>query len=102
MTFTRESVNYHQQVYRRVHQNLLEGSHTLLLLEFDTEKGEGASPQSLMEGLIEAERNFKREVVSGRTFMVVLSRVGTKGERVRAGTIAELSASTLGSPPTSR
>ena len=52
VTFTRESVNYHQQVYGRLHQNLLEGSHTLLLLEFDTERGEGAAPTSLMEGLI--------------------------------------------------
>src|ERR1035441_2774962 len=31
VTFTKDSVNYHQQVYARVHQNLLEGSHTLLL-----------------------------------------------------------------------
>ena len=43
VTFTRDSVNYHQQVYGRVHQNLLEGSHTLLLLEFDTERGEGGA-----------------------------------------------------------
>ncbi len=79
VTFTRDSVNYHQQVYGRVHQNLLEGSHTLLLLEFDTEKGVGATPGSLMEGLLAAERNFKREVIGEKTFVVVLSRVGTGG-----------------------
>ena len=99
VTFTRESVNYHQQVYGRVHQNLLEGSHTLLLLEFDTERGEGASPQSLMEGLLAAEKNFKRAVVSERTFMVVLSRVGTDAERIRAGTIESLRALDYGEPP---
>jgi diphthine synthase len=99
VTFTKDSVNYHQQVYGRVHQNLLEGSHTLLLLEFDTEKGEGATPLSLLEGLLSAERNFKREVVSERTFMVVLSRVGTDGERIRAGTFEELRTLDFGEPP---
>ncbi len=99
VTFTKDSVNYHQQVYSRVHKNLLEGSHTLLLLEFDTERGEGASPASLMEGLLAAERNFKREVMSERTFMLVLSRVGTEGERVHAGTIGELQTVEYGEPP---
>jgi diphthine synthase len=99
VTFTRSSVNYHQQVYGRVHQNLLEGSHTLLLLEFDTEKGEGASPAALMEGLLAAERNFKREVISERTFMVVLSRVGTDAERIRAGAMEVLRTLDYGEPP---
>jgi diphthine synthase len=99
VTFTKDSVNYHQQVYGRVHQNLLEGSHTLLLLEFDTEKGVGASLASLMEGLLAAERNFKREVISEKTFVVVLSRVGTEGEQIRAGTIEELRLLDFGESP---
>ncbi len=99
VTFTRESVNYHQQVYQRVHKNLLEGSHTLLLLEFDTEAGEGATPRSLMEGLLAAEKNFKREVLSGKTFIVVLSRVGTEMESVRAGAIEEMYGLDYGEPP---
>jgi diphthine synthase len=99
VTFTKDSVNYHQKVYGRVHQNLLEGSHTLLLLEFDTEKGVGASPGSLMEGLLAAERNFKREVIGEKTFVVVLSRVGTEGEQIRAGTIEELRSLDYGESP---
>ena len=99
VTFTKDSVNYHQQVYGRVHQNLLEGSHTLLLLEFDTEKGVGASPTSLMEGLLAAERNFKREVISTKTFFVVLSRIGTEGEQIRAGPIEELLSVDFGESP---
>jgi diphthine synthase len=99
VTFTMDSVNYHQQVYTRVHRNLLEGCHTLLLLEFDTEKGEGATPGSLMEGLLAAERNFKREVVGDGTFVVVLSRVGSQGESIRAGTIAELRGEDFGEAP---
>jgi len=99
VTFTRDSVAYHQQVYRRVQQNLLEDLHTLLLLEYDTEKGEGVTPSGLMSGLMEAEKNFKREVVSERTFLVVLSRVGTLRESVKAGTIASLRDRDFGEPP---
>ena len=99
VTFTRDLVSYHQQVYKRVQQNLLEGSHTLLLLEYDTEKQEGVTPSGLMSGLLEAERNFKREVLSEQTFLVVLSRVGTQRETVRAGTIAALKGVDFGEPP---
>ncbi len=99
VTFTGRSVDYHQQVYRRVHRNLVEGSHTLLLLEFDTEAGSGVDPAGLMRGLLDAERNYKREVVSDATLLVVLSRVGTPEESVRAGDIAHLRDLDFGAPP---
>jgi diphthine synthase len=99
VTFTRDLMNYHQQVYKRVHENLLDGSHTLLLLEYDTEKDEGVTPAGLMSGLLEAEKNFKREVVSDKTFLVVLSRVGTQRESIKAGTIENLREVDFGEPP---
>jgi diphthine synthase len=99
VTFTRDEASYHQQVYKRVQQNLLDGSHTLLLLEYDTERGEGVTPSGLMSGLLEAEGNFKREVVSEQTFLILLSRVGTRQETVRAGTIAALRDIDFGEPP---
>jgi diphthine synthase len=99
VTFTRETKNFHEQVYGRVHQNLLEGSHTLLLLEYDVEGGQGVTPPGLMEGLLRAEANYKREVVSERTFLVVLSRVGTQQGSLRAGSIAQLMSLDYGQPP---
>jgi diphthine synthase len=99
VTFTRESRNYHEQVYKRVHQNLLEGAHTLLLLEYDVEGGSGVTPAALMDGLLRAESNYKREVVSAETFLVVLSRVGAQHESMRAGTISELGPLDYGQPP---
>ncbi len=99
VTFTRESKNYHEQVYKRVHQNLLDGSHTLLLLEYDVEGGQGTTPESLMDGLQRAEANYKRGVVSEETFMVILSRVGTQQESIRAGSISELRSLDYGQPP---
>jgi diphthine synthase len=99
VTFTRSSQTYHEQVYKRVHTNLLERCHTLLLLEYDVENRKGVGPLELIEGLMQAERNYKREVVSERTFLVVLSRVGTTRASVRAGSFGGLSELDFGEPP---
>jgi diphthine synthase len=99
VTFTRRAGNYHSQVYTRLHKNLLDGSHTLLLLEYDTESESGATPNALMEGLLEAEKNLRREVVRRETFLMVLSRMGTDRGTVRAGSLETLSAEDFGAPP---
>lgn len=99
VTFTRESVDYHQQVYRRIHQNLLEGSHTLLFLEHNTELEEGVAPAKLIEGLLQAESNFKREVVREDSLLIVVSRVGSPRESLKAGALADLRSLDYGQPP---
>lgn len=99
VTVTRESVGRLTQVYHVLHQNLLEGAHTLLLLEYDAESGEGVSPADAIAGLLLAEGNFKRGVVSETTFAVVVSRVGRPDAAVVAGTFAELAKKDYGQPP---
>ena len=46
-----------------------------------------------------AEGNFKRGVVSERTFAIVLSRLGRDDADLAAGTFAELSKKEVGGPP---
>lgn len=99
VTVTRESVGKLTQAYHILHENLLEGAHTLLLLEYDVQSGEGVSPADAMAGLLLAEGNFKRGVVSERTFALVLSRLGREDAAVRAGSVQELSKATYGEPP---
>jgi diphthine synthase len=99
ITFTRESASHHQDVYRRVHRNLLEGQHSLILLEYDVEKREGAEPPLVFERLLDAETNFKRGVLSERTFAVVLGRVGMEGQELVGGPIGELRKRRFGAPP---
>jgi diphthine synthase len=43
VTVTRESVGKLTQAYHLLHENLLEGAHTLLLMEYDVQSGEGAA-----------------------------------------------------------
>jgi diphthine synthase len=99
VTVTRESVRKLSQAYQILHQNLLEGAHTLLLLEYDLAAGEGAFPEDAIRGLLAAEVNFKLGVVSPNTFAIVLGRLGSEGESCIAGTFEELEARSHGEAP---
>ena len=98
-TITRESVGRLTQAYHVLHENLLEGAHTLLLLEYDLKSGEGVTPPAAIAGLLLAEGNFKRGVVSEGTFALVLSRLGREDSSLSAGTFSELSKLSYGEPP---
>ena len=99
VTVTRESVGKLTQAYHILHQNLLEGAHTLLLLEYDVRSGEGVTPAAALAGLLLAEANFKRGAVGGDMLSLVLSRLGREDAALRAGTISELSKLECGEPP---
>ena len=99
VTVTRESVGKLTQAYHILHQNLLEGAHTLLLLEYDVQSGEGVSPADAMAGLLLAEGNFKRGVVDEKTFALVLCRVGREDSKLEAGGFDGLSKADYGEPP---
>ena len=99
VTVTREAVNRLTQAYHVLHQNLLKGSHTLVLLEYDVQSGEGVTPADAIGGLLLAEGNFKRGVVDGSTFALVLSRLGREDASHAAGTFAELAKLQFGGPP---
>jgi len=99
ITFTLESATHHQDVYQRIHRNRSEGQHTLLLLEYDVEKGRGVEPGFVFERLLDAEKNFKRGVLSEGTLAVVLERVGMGDEAVVGGPMGSLRERKFGPPP---
>jgi len=99
ITFTVESAFHHQDVYQRIHRNLLDGQHTLLLLEYDVEKKQGVEPSFVFERLLDAEKNFKREVLSEGTLALVLGRVGMSDQSVVGGAMGALRARSFGPPP---
>jgi len=99
ITVTQETVGTLQQAYRVVHTNLREGLHTLLLLEFDVERGIGVGPQSAIQGLLSAEKNFKRNVISDDSFALVLSRIGRRDAELKAGRLTDLRLADHGEHP---
>ncbi len=99
VTVTREAVGKLTQAYHILHENLLEGAHTLLLLEYDVQSGKGVTPADAVAGLLLAEANFKRGVVSEDTFAVLISRLGREDAGASAGSFAELAETDAGGPP---
>lgn len=99
ITFTMKSATHHQDVYQRIHRNLLEGLHSLLLLEYDVEGNAGVEPAFVFERLLDAEKNFKRDVLSEGTLAVVLERVGMRDEAAVGGSMGALKARSFGPPP---
>jgi diphthine synthase len=99
VTVTHEAVGKLTQAYHILHENLLEGAHTLLLLEYDVQSGQGVTPADAIAGLLLAEGNFKRGVVNEDTFAITLSRLGRDDAAMMAGSFAELSKCEVGGPP---
>ena len=99
VTITRDAVGKLTRAYQILHENLLEGAHTLLLLEYDVQSGLGVSPADAIAGLLLAEANFKRGVVREGTFAIMLSRLGREDAALAAGSFAELSKMEAGGPP---
>ncbi|MDA4127974.1 MAG: diphthine synthase [Thaumarchaeota archaeon] len=99
ITVTRDAVDLLEQVYHVVHENLKDGLHTLLLLEVDVDSGRGVSPEGTIRGLLKAEANFKRDVVSDETFAIVLNRIGRPNFKGDAGPFSKLKGLEHGEPP---
>jgi diphthine synthase len=99
ITFTLESASHYQEVYQRIHRNLLEGRHTLLLLEYEVEKGAGVEPAFVFSRLLDAEKNFKRDVLSEGTLAIVLGRVGMKDQEISGGPMGKLKNRPFGPAP---
>ncbi len=99
VTVTREAVGRLTQAYHILHQNLLEGAHTLLLLEYNVESGEGVSPSDAIAGLLLAEGNFKRGVVGNDTLAIVISRLGRADRTLFAADFYDLAKKEYGQPP---
>jgi diphthine synthase len=99
VTVTHESIGKLSQAYHILHENLLQGAHTLLLLEYDVQSGQEVTPADAMAGLLLAEANFKRGVVNEETFAIVISRLGRENAVLSAGTFSDLSNQDVGEAP---
>ncbi|MDQ3835936.1 MAG: diphthine synthase [Thermoproteota archaeon] len=81
-------------VYYTIFQNLLVGSHTLILTEYryndDDKEPFFLSPSSVFEMLLDAERTHKHHILSEDTFAIIASRVGMQDQKIISGKISSL------------
>ena len=85
--------------YYVIYKNLIEGNHTVLLLEYDQDKDFFLDPKDALLGLIETEKGQKRNVIDYSTYAIVVSRIGFKDQSIISGKISSLKKMKFGKPP---
>ncbi len=85
--------------YYVIYKNIIEGNHTVLLLEYNQDKDFFLDPKDALLGLIETEKGQKRNVIDYSTYAIVVSRIGFKDQSIISGKISSLKKINFGKPP---
>jgi len=85
--------------YYLIYKNIIEGNHTILLLEYNQDKDFFLDPKDALNGLLETEKGQRRNVISSSTYAIIASRVGFKDQSIISGKISSLKKKDFGKPP---
>ena len=85
--------------YYVIYKNIIEGNHTVLLLEYNQDKDFFLDPKDALNGLLETEKGQIRNVISTSTYVIVASRIGFKDQKIISGKISSLKKIDFGKPP---
>jgi diphthine synthase len=85
--------------YYVIYKNIIEGNHTVLLLEYNQDKDFFLDPKDALNGLLETEKGQIRNVISQSTYAIVASRIGFKDQKIISGKISSLKKIDFGKPP---
>ena len=85
--------------YYVIYKNLIEGNHTVLLLEYNQDKDFFLDPKDALKGLLETEQGQRRKVITESSYVIVASRIGFKDQTIISGKISNLSKKDFGKPP---
>ena len=85
--------------YYVIYKNIIEGNHTVLLLEYNQDKDFFLDPKDALKGLLETEKGQIRNVISLSSYAIVASRIGFKDQKIVSGKISSLRKMDFGKPP---
>jgi diphthine synthase len=85
--------------YYVIYKNIIEGNHTVLLLEYNQDKDFFLDPKDALNGLLETEKGQIRNVISSSTYVIIASRIGFKDQNIISGKISSLKKTDFGKPP---
>jgi len=85
--------------YYVIYKNIIEGNHTVLLLEYNQDKDFFLDPKDALNGLLETEKGQIRNVIDSSTYIIVASRIGFKDQSIISGKISSLKKTEFGKPP---
>ncbi len=99
VTMTRAAPAKNLYVYHSLHANLLNGLHSLILLEYDSSSNFFLDPKTAIRSLLETEQEQKKLVIPPECFIIVCSRIGQSTQRIVGGKASSLSKKNFGKPP---
>ena len=85
--------------YYVIYKNLIEGNHTVLLLEYNQDKDFFLDPNDALKGLLETEKGQRRKVITESSYVIIASRIGFKDQTIISGRISSLAKTNFGKPP---
>jgi len=85
--------------YYVIYKNIIEGNHTVLLLEYNQDKDFFLDPKDALKGLLETEKGQIRNVISLSSYAIIASRIGFKDQKIISGKISSLRKIDFGKPP---
>ena len=85
--------------YYVIYKNIIEGNHTVLLLEYNQDKDFFLDPKDAVKGLLETEEGQRRKVITESSYVIVASRIGFKDQKIISGKISTLAQINFGKPP---
>ncbi|MEO2221290.1 MAG: diphthine synthase [Nitrosopumilus sp.] len=85
--------------YYVIYKNLIEGNHTVLLLEYNQDKDFFLDPNDALKGLLETEKGQRRKVITESSYVIVASRIGFEDQTIISGKISSLAKTNFGKPP---
>ena len=85
--------------YYIIYKNIIEGNHTVLLLEYNQNKDFFLDPKDALKELLETEEGQGRKVLTESSYAIVASRIGFKDQKIVSGKISSLAQTNFGKPP---
>ncbi|MEM0480742.1 MAG: diphthine synthase [Candidatus Aenigmatarchaeota archaeon] len=86
-------------VYEAIKVNKKNKLHTLCLLDIDKEKNEYLKPNEALKLLLEAEKEYKQNIINKEIEVIIACRVGFKNEKIFFDKIENLLEKDFGFPP---
>ena len=85
--------------YYVIYKNIIEGNHTVLLLEYNQDQKFFLDPKDAFSGLMNTEKGQNRHVIEPSTYAIVASRIGFKDQSITSGKLSTLTKIDFGKPP---
>jgi len=85
--------------YYVIYKNIIEGNHTVLLLEYNQNKDFFLDPKDALKELLETEEGQGRKVLTESSYAIVASRIGFKDQTIVSGKLSSLAQTDFGKPP---